>query len=255
MQANMKRLALFSLSLCSYLWKLIPSRLRLGLFTTFILLESRGRNVAYSLDRLFTIKDRTDWIINERAMVYGNGEHPKHKLTFYHDFFIERIRTDARVLDVGCGYGAVARSVAQALPNSVVLGIDLNPFQINQAKQSLNPSNLSFIVGDATKNLPTGPWDIIILSNCLEHISARVDLLKTLVRVTEAHQVLIRIPLFERDWQMALRKEIGTSYFSDPDHKIEHTLDEFYSELSAANLAVTEIKTLWGEIWANCHVR
>ena len=40
---------------------------------------------------IFLIKDSLDWVINERALKYGQGIHPKHKLTNYHHFFIDRI--------------------------------------------------------------------------------------------------------------------------------------------------------------------
>ena len=63
---------------------------------------------------------------------------------------------------------------------------------------------------------------------------------------------LIRVPLFERDWQLALRKELGIYYFSDLDHEIEHTTSEFKREVNDANLKIKEIFTIWGEIWANC---
>ena len=39
---------------------------------------------------------------------HGQGEHPKHKLTRYHDFFIEHIADGAHVLDVGCGCATAA---------------------------------------------------------------------------------------------------------------------------------------------------
>ena len=62
--------------------------------------------------------------------------------------------------------------------------------------------------------------------------------------------MLMRVPLFERDWQMPLRKELGVNYFSDNDHKIEHTLNEFKNEIMDAGLFINNINTLWGEIWA-----
>jgi len=66
---------------------------------------------------------------------------------------------------------------------------------------------------------------------------------------------LIRVPLFERDWQMPLRKELKINYYSDYDHKIEHTLQEFNNEVKMSGLQIKEIKTIWGEIWANCQIK
>ena len=42
------------------------------------------------------------------------------------------------------------------------------------------------------------------------------------------------------------------NYFSDLDHEIEHTIDEFKKEISDSKLKIKEMFTIWGEIWANC---
>ena len=94
--------------------------------------------------------------------------------------------------------------------------------------------------------------DVVILSNILEHIKERTSFLRMIVKKSEAKTFLIRVPLFERDWQLALRKELGIYYFSDLDHEIEHTTSEFKKEVNEANLKIKEIYTIWGEIWANC---
>ena len=63
---------------------------------------------------------------------------------------------------------------------------------------------------------------------------------------------LIRVPLFERDWQIPLMRELGIEYFSDIDHKIEHSILEFKKEIKDSKLIIQEMKTLWGEIWVSC---
>ena len=95
----------------AFFWRLIPEFIRLKLFFGFFILESRGDGKK-GLKKLFLIKDKLNLVINERALYYGKGIHPKHSLTKYHDFFIENILNGENVLDIGCGYGAVATSVA-----------------------------------------------------------------------------------------------------------------------------------------------
>lgn len=248
----MKKITLALAGLLGFGWRLIPARIRIGLFTSFLILDSRDNAPREGLARLLCLKDKVDWVINERAMNYGNGEHPKHRLTQYHQFFINRITNGHRVLDVGCGYGSVSRSIAIAHPSSEVVGVDRNHKVLELALTYSNPPNLRFLKGDATQMLPTGTWDTVVLSNVLEHIDNRVAFLKNLQKSTGANQYLIRVPLFERDWQMALRRELGISFFSDCDHKIEHTRDEFLAELDLSGLTATELITVWGEIWATC---
>ncbi len=248
----MKQIGLIFANLLGLIWRLIPGRLRTGLITCLFILDSRNSNPGIGLARLFQLRDKIDWVINERAMVYGNGEHPKHRLTPYHQFFIQRVQDGDRVLDVGCGYGAVARSIAYTHPYCKVVGIDYDEGRLRQALDSNNLPNLHFIKGDATKEVPVGPWNIVILSNILEHIVDRVGFLRSLQASSSSPRYLIRVPLFERDWQMALRRELGVDFRSDNDHKIEHTQPEFLAEISAAGLVPLEIQTLWGEIWADC---
>lgn len=248
----MKTVLLVVANVLAFGWRLLPERLRLGVITGLLVLESRHSEPAVGLRRLLLVRNRLDWIISERAMAYGGGEHPKHRLTRYHDFFIQRIRDGERVLDVGCGYGAVARSIARSRPRCTVVGIDHDKPRLAQAMASDNTANLSFIEGDATRSVPEGPWNVVVLSNVLEHIADRVGFLQALQRAAHADRFLIRVPLFERDWQMALRRELGVDFRSDDDHKIEHTLEEFRAEVSRANMEMVELTTLWGEIWAEC---
>ena len=231
-------------------WRLIPQRWRLFLLKGMFVLESRDADAGRGLARLFAVQDALEHVVNERAMVYGQGEHPKHRLTRYHDFFVEHIADGSRVLDVGCGYGAVARSIARARPNAQVIGVDYDKGRLAQARASDNPLNLSFVEADATKSVPPGPWDIVVLSNVLEHIADRTSFLSALIATTSAKRFLVRVPLFERDWKMPMRRTVGANYYSDPDHKIEPTQTEFREETARAGLGIDELTTPWGEIWA-----
>ncbi len=250
MRNALKRAALLLARGLSLLAGLVPFALRRVLVTGLLVVESRIGPPGESLKRLFAIWDDVDRLVNERATAYGGGVNPKHRLTGYHDFFVENIPEGSRVLDVGCGVGAVARSIAGRVPGAEVLGVDID----GAAFPADPPTNLSFVVGDATRELPPGPWDAVVLSNVLEHIEDRQSFLERLIRNAAPKTILIRVPLFERDWRLALRRELWVNYFSDPTHFIEHTLDAFAAETTAAGLAVTEMRTIWGEIWAVCEV-
>lgn len=248
----MKRAILAIARFLGLLLRLIPERLRNGVAMGLFLIESRSGDPDYALRRLFALSDRLDLAINERATCYGNGIHPKHGLTRYHDFFVDRIGKDARVLDIGCGIGAVSRSIATRIPSSIVVGVELDHGRLNQARSGEVPANLSFVEADARVNLPAGPWNVVILSNILEHIQDRIGFLTDILRQTTPEKVLIRVPLFERDWKLPMRQELGIGYFSDAEHFIEHRLDELRDEVRAAGLKPVEIITLWGEIWTEC---
>ncbi len=252
MNPVLKSIVLFMLRILSVPFALIPARLRLGFIKTLSVIDSRIGQPGEALKRQFALADMIDQTIAERATAYGDGEHPKHRLMRYHDFFVERIPEGSRVMDVGCGYGAVARTIALKVPGVVVTGVELNAERYAQAINMDNPPNLSFVHDDALATLPDGDWDTIVLSNVVEHIDDRVGFLKSLIANLRPARLLIRVPLFERHWHVPLRQELGVNYFSDRTHFIEHTLAQFEDEMSRAGIDVTERLLRWGEIWAAC---
>ena len=249
-----KKLLLKVARFLSLFWYIIPEWLRVKFFFSFFVLESRG-NEKKALKQLFLIKDRLNLVINERALKLGDGVHPKHQLTKYHEFFINNIKNGENVLDIGCGYGAVSKSIANKNNKSKIIGIDYDEFKLDQAMLNNNYENLTFMNLDATKTIPDGNWEVIILSNVLEHISSRTLFIKKIIKNSKCSKILIRGPLFERSWEIPMRKELGVNYYSDNDHKIEHTLIEFKKEMAKSNVEIEQLHTIWGEIWAVCKVK
>jgi 2-polyprenyl-3-methyl-5-hydroxy-6-metoxy-1,4-benzoquinol methylase len=127
--------------------------------------------------------------------------HVKHRLMRYHDFFVDRIGPGERVLDIGCGYGAVAYSVASKA-GAIVTGIDLNAENIAKAKHRFPHPNLTFVKGDALKDLPQGMFDVVLLSNILEHLEHRVAFLTAVQGRVKPRRWLIRAPMINRDWRV-----------------------------------------------------
>ena len=251
----MKKTLLNIASFLSLFWKLIPQAIRINFLTGLFILESRGSNTSKGMTRLFLVKDKLNWVINERALAYGKNVHPKHFLTNYHNFFVDNIINGEKVLDVGCGYGAVSKTIAEAKPDCKVIGIDYDKKKILQAEDNNEIKNLNFEICDANKNLPNGKWDVVVLSNVLEHINNRKFFLDFIIKKSCCKKILIRVPCFERSWEIPMRKHLGIYYYSDNDHKIEHTVNEFKEEMTASKIQIKNLNTVWGEIWAVCKVK
>lgn len=193
-------------------------------------------------------------LIDQVAIRYDHGVHAKHRLTKYHDFFVERVHPDERVMDIGCGYGAVAHSVASRA-GAVVVGVDLEPGTIAKARALFDHPSLSFTEGTAPRDLPPGRFDVVIASNVLEHVDDRLAFLAEVQQRSMPSRWLIRVPMSDRDWRVPLRKELGLVSFSDPTHFTEYTRDSFEREMDAAGFVIAHLQINWGEIWAEVHAR
>ncbi|MEG3619394.1 class I SAM-dependent methyltransferase [Magnetovibrio sp. PR-2] len=248
----MRKVLLFVIRVLSLPLYIIPAKLRLGLIKGLMVLDSRVGGPDDAMRRQFQILDMAEKVIAERALAFGEGIHPKHRLTRYHDFFVDNIENASTVLDVGCGYGALARSIAARVDGAKVTGIDSDEPRLTQAQTTDNPDGVNFVLGDALKDLPDGSWDVMVLSNVWEHIEDRVGFMRGLLAKVQPTKVLIRVPVFERNWHLPMRKELGIGYFSDDTHFIEHTLAEFKDETEQSGLHILSQDIRWGEIWAVC---
>ena len=198
---------------------------------------------------LFRLDHWLYYLEGQMAVVYGGGVHTKHRHTRYHDFFVGRISPGERVLDLGCGIGAVAYDVAEKA-GAYVVGVDLNPDNIAQARQRYAHPRVAYCVGDVLQGFLTGIFDVVVLSNVLEHLPRRPVFLRQVQQQVNPSRILIRVPLFERDWRVPLKRELGVEWRLDQTHETEYTLESFAEEMAAAGLHITHQQVRWGEIWA-----
>lgn len=190
-------------------------------------------NLAYRLATLLAIK-------------IEGGLHPKHRLMNYHKFFIDNINENDTILDIGCGSGALTIDLAKKAKK--VTGIDINEKNIKEGQRKYSASNIEYVVGDATNYNFSEKFDVIILSNVLEHIEDRIKFLKKTKKL--APKILIRAPMIDRDWITLYKKELGVEWRLDRTHYIEYAMDNFKSELIQAGLILELYSIQFGETWA-----
>ncbi len=230
-------------ALLEYIASIIQKRLTKVSPADGLRLLLRIDNILYSLQ-------------GQKSSEYNGGIHTKHRHTRYHDFFIDHIQSGERVLDIGCGNGALTYDIAEKA-GGVVTGIDLNKENIEQAKIHRSHKNVVYIHGDALKVIPHGEFDAVILSNVLEHLPSRSQFLRQLQETIRPRHFLIRVPLFERDWRVPLKKELGVEWRLDSTHEVEYTVEGFQQEIDTAGLDIISSEVHWGEIWAEvgCHAK
>ena len=185
-------------------------------------------------------------IIGRLSIIAEGGIHPKHRLMNYHAFFVNNISSDDAVLDVGCGNGFLTYDIARKARH--VTAIDLSPKNIEFAKKFFNRENVNHIIGDATEFEFEKKYDVVVLSNVLEHIDDRKSFLQKIRKLGD--KFLVRVPVVNRDWLTYYKRELGCEYFLDSTHKIEYTMDSLREELAEAGMKIHSASMQFGEIWA-----
>lgn len=228
---------------------LMPFRLWRAVFRFWLSALAANPDRRRAVRELLTTYDDVYGELDQAAIAYDGGVHVKHRLTRYHDFFVERVQSGERVLDVGSGKGELAHDLVTRAGVTVV-GVDHDPSHLAFARSRFADERLEFRDGDALERLPEGHFDVVVLSNVLEHLEPRVEFLRKLVASATPSRLLFRVPVYARDWTVPLKEEVGLSPFWDPDHEVEYDPESFRAELEAAGLQVTELELNWGEIWA-----
>jgi ubiquinone/menaquinone biosynthesis C-methylase UbiE len=94
---------------------------------------------------------------------------PHHLLAL--ELALEDVPPPRHVLDLGTGTGVVALALAERYPEAEVVGIDLSPGMVEEARQKLSPElagRVRFEVGDASGlACPDGAFDLVVLSNMI----------------------------------------------------------------------------------------
>lgn len=185
------------------------------------------------------------WVITKLAVIDNGGVHPKHDILNYHQFFLDQVLPTDRVVDIGCGKGENAYDIAKKAKE--VTGIDISENCIKLASKVNVRENLTYVQGDALTYDFKNKFDVIVLSNVLEHIDERVKFLKSIR--TLAPKLLLRVPMITRDWIVVYKKNEGLEYRLDPTHYTEFTLPQLQDEIAQGGWQIDSYSVQYGEFW------
>jgi len=208
-------------------------------------MQSLSKKILLQTVKLFIYLHNLSYnLISVLALKINNGLHPKHCLLKYHKFFLKNIAKGDRVLDLGCGNGFLTSKLSRKA--KFILGVDLNSKNIKQARRNHSASNIEYRLGNATKIKKQG-FDVIVLSNVLEHIKYRVSFLHKIKKT--APKILLRVPLLNRDWLTLYKKELNCRWRLDKTHYTEYTIKSLKKELKEAGLYLEKYSIQFSEIW------
>ena len=181
--------------------------------------------------------------------------HPKHLVSLpWTAWYLAHLHPSDRVLDVGCANGTHTLRVAGRCRS--VVGVDYDQTQLGVAHAQLGvagASNVAFVLADVTTGWPfrEKQFDAVLCLDVIEHLVPRGEVLRTIRRgLKDDGRLLISAPNRETAWRRRLR-EAGLFAFSDPDHKVEYTREEFTEELERGGFRVESLQpAVYDTPWA-----
>jgi hypothetical protein len=98
--------------------------------------------------------------------------------------------------------------------------------------------------------LPDRRFDVVVMSNVLEHVEHRVEFIRRVNAQARPTRWLVRVPVFERDWRVPLKRELGLEWRLDPTHFNEYTVESFREEMAQAGMRIEHLEIRWSEVWS-----
>lgn len=119
----------------------------------------------------------SEWLIRKRSSM---------RLIAY----LQKKKRPLKILEIGCGNGWLSSRLS-AIPNTTVIGLDINEPEINQAKRVFKKDNLNFLTGTFTPELFAGQqFDIILFAASIQYFPSLKDILqKSLCCLTEQGEI------------------------------------------------------------------
>ncbi len=108
------------------------------------------------------------------------------------DWIIEKLKSNYKtndvfsVMDLGCGTGRLLSIIAKEFPNALLHGVDGTPEMIHKSRERLKGQSI-LIQADLEKYFPTQPFDIVISTTVLHHLSSPSEHLEMIKSYTNSH--------------------------------------------------------------------
>jgi SAM-dependent methyltransferase len=109
-------------------------------------------------------------------------------------YLLDSLRTNMKILDVGCGPGTITADLAALVPNGHIIGLERAPEVLEQARTTAamrGLKNIDFVVGDVMAlNYPDAFFDVVHAHQVLQHVRDPVQALREMRRVTKPEGIV-----------------------------------------------------------------
>ncbi|MEO7761759.1 MAG: methyltransferase domain-containing protein, partial [Casimicrobiaceae bacterium] len=121
------------------------------------------------------------------------------------------------ILDVGCGAGSAALSLARAYPNARVVGLDINPESIRQANAAAEQegfgTRVRFIAHSIAELDSTEKYDLVTACDCVHDLATPVETLAAIRAHLKPDGLFLAIEPKAADRLEDNRTPMGTMYY------------------------------------------
>jgi SAM-dependent methyltransferase len=129
----------------------------------------------------------------------------------------EKLRTGARVADVGCGHGVSTVLLAQAFPSSTICGFDYHDASIERARALAETEGVAgsteFAVAGA-KDYPGTGYDLVCFFDCLHDMGDPVGALKHVRETLDPDGTVMLVEPFANDTLADNLNPVGRVYYA-----------------------------------------
>jgi len=133
------------------------------------------------------------------------------------DGVVEKLKTGARVADVGCGYGHSTIAMAEAYPQTHFYGFDGHPESIRAARENARNASVSdrvtFEVADAS-GYPAEGFDLICFFDCLHDMGDPVRAARHASEALGEGGTVMLVEPFARDRVEDNLNPVGRLYYA-----------------------------------------
>jgi trans-aconitate 2-methyltransferase len=118
----------------------------------------------------------------------------------------------SRVVDLGCGDGALTATLAERWPEALVEGIDRSPEMLAGAAPRAIPGRLRFALADVREWRPDGPVDVLVSNATLQWVAGHADLVTGWVEhLAPGGWLAFQVPGNDRATSHAILEELRAS--------------------------------------------
>lgn len=159
------------------------------------------------------------------------------------------------ILEIGCGNGWFSNYLASQTRATSIIGLDINEFELQQAKEAFTDPKLKWLCADIFEHdLPRDHFDIIVFNSSVQYFP---DLQKLIIRVSELLKIngeihFLDSPFYKNEDEKSSAKSRSEKYYSGlgfPEMAVYYT-PHLYAELKRCNYTVKEVDSFQKKIRA-----